>query len=75
MFFIALSVPVRETSNDNPYYSMSPDDDVFIHLSKEYAAAHAYMHNGPNCAGGYMEPDGGFKDGITNGAAWYPVTG
>ena len=57
-----------------PMYHGSPDDDVFRFLAKTYAKAHPRMHLkqentcGPN-------NDGGFADGITNGADWYPVTG
>ena len=58
-----------------PKYSKSADDDVFIHLAKTYSFAHPEMHTGPRCANGYREPQGGFRDGITNGADWYAVKG
>ncbi|XP_046575808.1 carboxypeptidase D-like isoform X2 [Haliotis rubra] len=54
-------------------YSKSPDDDVFVHISKVYSYSHATMYNGLPCSN--SSGDGGFEDGITNGAAWYPVTG
>ena len=69
------SVPVSVQSNNRAQYSQTSDDDVFEHLAKTFSYAHAYMHKGPKCSQGYREPDGGFQDGITNGAAWYPVTG
>ena len=54
-------------------YSESPDDDVFRKVSKTYSYAHPTMHIGkPNCS----ERDTDyFRDGITNGAAWYAVLG
>ena len=53
------------------YYS-SPDDDVFVKVSKTYAYAHPTMHRGnPRC----LIHAEKFKDGITNGAAWYPISG
>ena len=54
-------------------YSKSPDDDVFRQVSKVYSYAHPTMHKGkPNCP---SWPFDRFKDGITNGAAWYAVQG
>ena len=58
-------------ANGASRYSRSPDDDVFIYLSKIYSYAHRKMHLGQACGGG----SGGFPDGITNGASWYPVRG
>ncbi|XP_063973821.1 carboxypeptidase M isoform X3 [Diachasmimorpha longicaudata] len=51
--------------------SISPDDDVFRHLSLTYAQNHGSMYLGKACSA--SQP--GFKDGITNGAEWYPLTG
>ncbi|XP_015121018.1 carboxypeptidase D isoform X4 [Diachasma alloeum] len=51
--------------------SISPDDDVFRHLSLTYAQNHGSMYLGKACSA--SRP--GFKDGITNGAEWYPLTG
>ncbi|XP_051247717.1 carboxypeptidase M [Dicentrarchus labrax] len=50
--------------------SVSPDDDVFIHLAKVYSHNHATMHKGDSCAD--SRP---FLDGITNGYLWYPLIG
>lgn len=51
--------------DNKPYgYNASPDDDVFIKISKQYASSNP----------GMMQNDG-FKDGITNGAAWYVLFG
>ncbi|BFZ18647.1 hypothetical protein BsWGS_21686 [Bradybaena similaris] len=49
-------------------YSATPDDDVFRHLSLIYSRSHPIMHKGSHCGDT-------FKDGITNGADWYPVFG
>ncbi|KAG8306161.1 hypothetical protein J6590_054291 [Homalodisca vitripennis] len=51
--------------------SITPDDDVFRHLSLTYSRNHPTMHLGQACKQGTPS----FKNGITNGAAWYPLTG
>ncbi|XP_036376266.1 carboxypeptidase M [Megalops cyprinoides] len=51
-------------------FSISPDDDVFVHLAKTYSFNHALMYKGQSCHG--FEP---FKDGITNGYHWYQLQG
>ena len=59
-------------STTRVYYS-SPDDGVFVHVSKVYALAHPTMHMGePKCS--RYDKDK-FKDGIVNGAAWYAIAG
>uniref|UniRef100_A0A3P9H9R0 Carboxypeptidase M n=1 Tax=Oryzias latipes TaxID=8090 RepID=A0A3P9H9R0_ORYLA len=50
--------------------SLTPDDDVFVHLSKKYSYSHASMHRGNICQGSRA-----FPDGITNGYHWYPLAG
>ncbi|XP_017563095.1 carboxypeptidase M [Pygocentrus nattereri] len=50
--------------------SITPDNDVFIHLAKTYSFNHTTMHKGDSC---YDSKD--FTDGITNGYSWYPLTG
>ena len=52
-------------------YTISPDDDIFRQLALTYSKAHPTMHLGRPCKG---DKDG-FRDGITNGAAWYNVNG
>ncbi|KAG2459522.1 CBPD Carboxypeptidase, partial [Polypterus senegalus] len=62
--------PSHETAG---VYSRSPDDVVFKYLAKSYAEKHPLMQTGrPNCQD---TPHETFKDGITNGAQWYDVTG
>ncbi|XP_020279695.1 carboxypeptidase M-like isoform X2 [Pseudomyrmex gracilis] len=51
--------------------SISPDDDVFQHLSLTYSRNHGSMYQGLPCSP--SQP--AFKRGITNGAEWYPLTG
>ncbi|XP_058176585.1 carboxypeptidase M-like [Anopheles ziemanni] len=51
--------------------SLTPDDDVFKHLSLTYANNHGKMSRGVAC----KTASPSFENGITNGAAWYPLTG
>lgn len=53
--------------------SLTPDDDVFKHLSLVYAGNHAKMSRGVACKSSASTPS--FQNGITNGAQWYPLTG
>lgn len=50
--------------------NITPDNDVFQFLAKLYANIHPTMHLGQSCS-----DDIKFKDGITNGAAWYQIKG
>ncbi|ODN04202.1 Carboxypeptidase D [Orchesella cincta] len=49
--------------------SLSPDNDVYVHLAKIYASNHKTMPFRQNQCGD------NFTDGITNGAYWYNVRG
>jgi len=49
--------------------SISPDDKTFIYLSKIYSLNHPKMRLGNYCS------FDNFKQGITNGANWYSVSG
>merc|ERR1712020_136072 len=51
--------------------SLTPDDDVFKHLAQSYSLNHARMYLGEPCKVGAPQ----FRNGTTNGAAWYPLTG
>ena len=62
--------PVSAGSEQVGGASISPDDDVFIHLAKTYSHSHGSMHRGDVCAD--SRP---FLDGITNGYQWYPLSG
>ncbi|XP_066253383.1 carboxypeptidase D-like isoform X2 [Euwallacea similis] len=50
---------------------LTPDDDVFIHLSTTYAQNHREMSMGKYC----NVSDTKFPEGITNGAVWYSFSG
>ncbi|XP_067345971.1 carboxypeptidase M isoform X1 [Channa argus] len=50
--------------------SVTPDNDVFVHLAKVYSHNHASMNTGNGCA--ETRP---FLDGVTNGYQWYPLPG
>ncbi|KAF5897149.1 carboxypeptidase M, partial [Clarias magur] len=52
--------------------SITPDDDVFVHLAKTYSINHATMQKGNKC---YDQGFKDFTDGITNGYSWYPLEG
>ncbi|XP_033217593.1 carboxypeptidase D-like isoform X2 [Belonocnema kinseyi] len=71
--------------DDYPYgvtggVNLSPDNEVFKIISLVYSKTHPRMHIGRGCppfpgtAGGGVLQDS-FKDGVTNGAAWYSVPG
>ncbi|XP_065090058.1 carboxypeptidase D isoform X1 [Ochlerotatus camptorhynchus] len=73
---LVASYPYDNTPNAmfNSYVqqpSVTPDDDVFKHLSLTYANNHAKMSRGVAC----KSASPSFENGITNGAAWYPLTG
>lgn len=68
---LVANYPYDNSANGYSQYTASPDDDIFIQLALAYSKAHTTMHLGKPC------PDdrSGFKNGITNGAAWYSVDG
>ncbi|OQV17640.1 Carboxypeptidase M [Hypsibius exemplaris] len=51
-----------------PKHTLTEDHDIFYHLASTYAQRHQHMHTGLSC-GDY------FEGGVTNGAAWFPLTG
>lgn len=66
--------PQGKSKVDSP----TPDDALFRYLAKTYSYAHPTMHLGKTCnpsrfLGSVLDET--FKDGITNGAHWYIVTG
>ncbi|XP_078273433.1 carboxypeptidase M-like isoform X2 [Rhinoraja longicauda] len=75
-FVLSLSLHGGAVVASYPYDSFKggdskcPDDDVFIHLAKNFSYNHAGMFYGDEC-----ESLPTFKDGITNGADWYPFEG
>lgn len=71
MFRITYSLLGAVFQNYASQPSLTPDDDVFKHLSLTYANNHAKMSRGVACKSATPQ----FEQGITNGAAWYPLTG
>ena len=61
---LVANYPWDGTHNKTRHYAASPDDATYRHLASAYADAHATMNTSKE-----------FKDGITNGAAWYPLWG
>ncbi|CAB0016010.1 unnamed protein product [Nesidiocoris tenuis] len=73
---LVASYPFDNTPNSmfQSYHSapsLTPDEDVFRHLALTYSQNHPSMHKGRSCKSGSPA----FPEGITNGAAWYPLTG
>lgn len=67
---LVANYPYDNRPDQRSLYSKSPDDDIFRAMALTYSLNHPKMHlNTPACEGD------NFKDGITNGAAWYSVSG
>lgn len=62
-----MNCPGSELQGDS---SVTPDNDVFVHLANTYSTNHASMQKGNKC---YDFKD--FTNGITNGYSWYPLEG
>ncbi|MCJ8740075.1 hypothetical protein PDJAM_G00054690 [Pangasius djambal] len=73
------SLVVNYPYDDNPEgvsrYSGSPDDAAFKMVALAYSQENPLMYKGHPCKDVKEYPDEYFKDGITNGAAWYSVPG
>ncbi len=68
---LVANYPYDNSPNGHSVYTASPDDDIFRQLSLAYSTNHATMSLGKPCPGDRS----GFVNGITNGAAWYSVSG
>ena len=68
---LVASYPSDYNSQNQKVYSAVPDDVVFKRLAMAYSNAHGKMSLGRSCRKGHEK----FKDGITNGAKWYPLEG
>ena len=72
---LVANYPFDDSPTGQSEYSKSPDDDVFKELAKSYSMAHPTMHlKNPPWPCPEVPPDH-FEDGVTNGAAWYSVSG
>eukprot|EP00118_Oscarella_pearsei_P021563 m.242731 g.242731 ORF g.242731 m.242731 type:complete len:1454 (+) comp40223_c1_seq5:168-4529(+) len=69
---LVANYPYDDSKSGMIGYSTCPDDDIFQQLALSYSQAHTRMHDFTHCPGMTSEH---FKDGITNGAAWYTVAG
>ena len=56
--------PWDGTTDKSTRYAACPDDTAFLHMARAYASLH-----------GKMNASTEFIEGITNGAAWYPLWG
>lgn len=68
---LVANYPYDNSYSSHATYTMSPDDDIFRQLALTYSNAHPTMHFGNPCPGDTSR----FRNGITNGAAWYSVDG
>lgn len=67
---LVANYPYDNRPDGKSAYSKTPDDDVFQSLARTYSLNHPKMHlPSASCDGDH------FKDGITNGADWYSVSG
>ncbi|XP_060929705.1 carboxypeptidase D [Limanda limanda] len=72
---VVASYPFDDSAihQEQGYYSRSEEDSLFRYLAMTYSQNHPVMKTGlPNCPDNRAET---FKDGITNGAQWYDLSG
>lgn len=68
---LVANYPYDNSNNGQSHYTTSPDDDIFQEIALAYSRAHTTMHLGNPCP----HDRSGFRNGVTNGAAWYSVDG
>ena len=68
---LVANYPYDNNAEGRRVNSPSPDNDLFKTLAMAYSYAHKKMHLGTPCP---MDHDS-FRDGITNGAQWYTLSG
>lgn len=71
---IVANYPYDSSHDGKADYEACPDDEFFRQAAKAYASVHGVMadENRKPCD---MGGEDAFKDGITNGADWYPLKG
>ena len=69
---LVANYPYDDSQSGRSVYSRCPDDDIFRQVALAYSMAHSRMHSFNHCPGYSSEH---FKNGITNGALWYALTG
>jgi hypothetical protein len=62
---LVANYPWDGSEDKGTHYEKCPDDAAYVHLAHVYANSHLRM----------AAPGGEFREGITNGAAWYPLWG
>jgi carboxypeptidase E len=67
---LVANYPYDDSENHLQMYSPSPDDPLFQQLAESYSQPHLSMKSPKKPCTTDV-----FPDGITNGAAWYPVCG
>ncbi|KAM9468797.1 carboxypeptidase D [Clarias gariepinus] len=72
---LVVNYPYDDNQMGISTYSRSPDDDVFRMVALAYSRENPLMHEGHPCKEIKEYQDEYFKDGVTNGAAWYNVPG
>jgi hypothetical protein len=69
---LVANYPYDESRNGQmSSYTSTPDDQTFMHLAEIYATNHEEMAKNPRPCDKFDK----FKNGVTNGAAWYSVMG
>ncbi|CAF4724445.1 unnamed protein product [Rotaria sp. Silwood1] len=67
---LVANYPYDDSENHRRMYSSSPDDPLFQLLAESYSSTHKTMQSQQKSCDTDV-----FPEGITNGAAWYPVCG
>ena len=68
---LVANYPYDNSVNGLSVYTPTEDNDIFVQVARAYSHAHTTMSRGDRCP---MDATG-FTEGITNGAAWYSVSG